>query len=298
MITLSVSPILAFVKIEIRPIHQSAIFLSSRNEEVGLPPRTPWERRRSAERITISKRSERNRNRCRQHVNPLASQYQQQTILPDNWPRSDFLDPSKPLHVDIGCGKGGFLFDFAVCKSTRDSPSTPRSFQYNHLGLEIRPPVVQLAKSRLGTLQGHVDIIGCNANVDLDRILSLYPGPLQLVTIQFPDPHFKAQHAKRRVVRPELAQWLAKHLTRTNGTVVLQSDIQSVLDEMRSRFAECDQYFVDCQPPGDYISENPFGVPTEREVSVLERGLPVYRAMFRRNDRDFREGQPSVSTDR
>jgi hypothetical protein len=32
----------------------------------------------------------------------------------------------------------------------------------------------------------------------------------------------------------------------------------------------------------EYLPENIFGIPTEREVSVLEKGLPVYRTTFKR----------------
>ena len=36
------------------------------------------------------------------------------------------------------------------------------------------------------------------------------PGaPLRSASIQFPDPHFKAKHHKRRVVQPELVRSLA-----------------------------------------------------------------------------------------
>ena len=32
------------------------------------------------------------------------------------------------------------------------------------------------------------------------------------------------------------------------------------------------------------LDENPLGVPTEREISVLEQDLPVYRTVFRRSE--------------
>ncbi|GKY96026.1 hypothetical protein MPSEU_000563100 [Mayamaea pseudoterrestris] len=287
------SPILGLVETQVirqQSFYRAALCSSAESidqeKQVLATPWTPWDRPESIKRM-VSKRSRRNKNRCRQHVNPLASQFQKNTVLPDTWPQSNFIDPHKPLHLDIGCGKGGFLMDFAAFNVKPGDSS--KTFNYNHLGLEIRPPVVQLAKTRLieRQLQGNVDVIGCNANVDLDRILSLYPGPLQLVSIQFPDPHFKSQHAKRRVVRMELVQCIAKHLVE-NGSVFLQSDIQPVLDDMRARFADCDEYFVDNQPIGEYLLENPLGVPTEREVSVVERDLPVYRAMFCRNGQKFK----------
>lgn len=272
-------------------VYFTRLYSSTEERETSqdsLGPWTPWNHPLRQQR-SESKRASRNKNRVRQHVNPLASQYQKQTVLPADWPHSVFQDPSLPLHVDIGCGKAGFLFQLAesladgsASVSAREPSISKTLSSCNHLGLEIRPAVVELVRDRLGRrgVEGRLDIIGCNANVDLDRILTLYPGPLQLVTIQFPDPHFKAYHAKRRVVRPELVQCVAKHLP-MDGIVFLQSDVQSVLDDMRERFAEFDDFFVDCSP-GEYIPENPLGVPTEREVSVLERELPVYRAMFKR----------------
>jgi hypothetical protein len=73
-----------------------------------------------------------------------------------------------------------------------------------------------------------------------------------------------------------------------------------VLDEMRLRFRECDLYFTDTvESITEYIPENVLGVPTEREMSVLDKGLPVYRALVARNDcayqpRDNDENEESL----
>jgi tRNA (guanine-N7-)-methyltransferase len=107
-------------------------------------------------------------------------------------------------------------------------------------------------------------------------------GPLQTVSIQFPDPHFKSQHAKRRVVTPNLVMTLAKHMHKSS-IVFLQSDVKEVLDDMRLRFREQDQYFKDdLEDTSEYLEENPIGIQTEREQSVLKRDLPVYRTILRR----------------
>lgn len=134
-----------------------------------------------------------NKSRFRQHVNPLARKFQMQTEMNEEWPNDGtFTNPSLPLHVDIGCGKGGFLLELAKFRmDNRVDPEEPR----NYLGLEIRPSVAQFAKGRLERrgLLGMVDFIGCNANVDLDRILTKYRkyGRVVTISIQFPDPHFK-----------------------------------------------------------------------------------------------------------
>ena len=241
---------------------------------------SPWTDPKLAERAKTSKQA----FRSRQHVNPLARQFQQPTILSEDWPRDVYNDLSKPLFLDIGCSRGGFLIDFA----------SQRPDDYNYLGLEIRPIVVYHAKERVEkhNLKGNLDFVGCNANVDLERLLSLLTtteeignhGTVEMVTIQFPDPHFKERHKKRRVVTPELVKTLAQFMPE-GSTVFLQSDIQSVLDEMRLEFREQSEYFEDTHESlEEYIPENPLGVPTEREISVLERDLPVYRATFKRTN--------------
>jgi tRNA (guanine-N7-)-methyltransferase len=191
--------------------------------------------------------------RFRQHVNPLANKFQLPAELPADWPASVYEDCAKPLHLDIGCGKGGYLW-----KLSEQDPS------YNYLGLELRPAVATFAKQRYlnrggssssNQRRGSLDYIGCNANVDLGRILSLYqPGVLERVTIQFPDPHFKvrptanwvqfqedlthifvpqSRNAKRRVVTDELIHQLAQSTMPEGGLIFLQSDVKGTLEDKK-----------------------------------------------------------------
>lgn len=227
------------------------------------------------------------KTRFRQHVNPLARQYQIPTTLPDTWPcDGTFNDPTLPLHIDIGCAKGGFLLKLALERSSPDT-SLHAWEKRNYLGLEIRPSVALFAKQRISKwgLTGRLDFMGCNANVDLDRILTKYTasgGKLALVSIQYPDPHFKKHHRKRRVVTPELIATLVKFLP-PGGEIFIQSDVQEVLDNMRQVIREeGGLYFQDLLDVHEYMSENPIGVMTEREISVLKKNLPVYRSLFRR----------------
>ena len=235
----------------------------------------PWNNPTIYERAQLK-----NALRSRQHVNPLSRRFQMNTILPDDWPRNVFNDLSRPLFLDIGCAKGGFLLEVAQL----------RPKEYNYLGLEIRPIVVHHAQQRIEKhgLKGHLEFVGCNANVDLNRLLTLAEahGKLKMVTIQFPDPHFKAYHSKRRVTTPQLVRDLAKFMPK-DATVFLQSDVQSVLDDMRNQFREQADYFQDqIENLDEYLEQNIIGVPTEREVSVEERGLPVYRALFKRTTKE------------
>ena len=203
--------------------------------------------------------------RVRQHVNPLSNKYQ--TAIPAlDWP-TILRQPEQPLHIDIGCAKGQFLMQMA-----EQQPN------WNFLGLEIRLPLVEAAlrqRDALGLQNLH--FLFCNANTSLVELLnSFMPNPLQQVSIQFPDPWFKKRHQKRRVVQPELVQCLADFLP-SSGRVVLQSDVQVVAQEMCDRFAEHDAFQ---RSAADWLVESPFPAQTDREQLTLEKGLPVYRAIF------------------
>lgn len=236
----------------------------------------PWNDPNLPERVE-SKRT----LRARQHVNPLATQFQLPTLLTPEWPSDVFDDLSRPLFLDIGSARGGFLLQMAA-----QNPNA-----YNYLGLEIRPIVVRQSQMRVKKhkLEGILSFVGCNANVDLGRLLTLAEakGKLEMVTIQFPDPHFKARHAKRRVVTPELVSTLAAFMP-PGSKVFLQSDVQVVLDEMRLHFRQQSKYFKDDIPSiDDYLESNILGVPTEREISVVERNLPVFRSAFARTAEEY-----------
>ncbi|MBE9014558.1 methyltransferase domain-containing protein, partial [Pseudanabaenaceae cyanobacterium LEGE 13415] len=114
--------------------------------------------------------------RVREHVNPLSRKYQTPTD-PPNWDQV-FADPSRPLHLDIGCGRGVFLL-----KMAEQEPD------WNYLGLEIREPIVDQAlewRDEAGLKNLHY--IFCNVSNSLHPILaSLKPGTLERISIQFPD---------------------------------------------------------------------------------------------------------------
>jgi tRNA (guanine-N7-)-methyltransferase len=62
--------------------------------------------------------------------------------------------------------------------------------------------------------------------------------------------------------------------------VFVQSDIEEVAIEMRDRFCEHAAFRLTHALP--WLVQNPLPIPTEREKSVLDQGLPVYRALFDR----------------
>jgi len=196
----------------------------------------------------------------------------------------------------------------------------PEEFRgMNHLGLEIRKVLVERANhwARAKEMDKTLRFVLSSANVSLATVVKGYPGKVNLVCVQFPDPHFKRKHHKRRVVNDALIKVVSEVIA-DDGYFFVQSDVEEASAQMRDRIdafphlfrrvgeysprdpllnadrvrtGEGEEYWTPdgkrALPGGsDYgdwkIGPNPLGVPTEREVQNEALGLPIYRALFKR----------------
>jgi len=207
----------------------------------------------------------------RQHVNPLSVIYQQPLALPS--PGELFAQPCLPLHLDIGSARGRFLLAMAERCPNR-----------NHLGIEIRRPLVVAAEAdRQAAGLPNLRYLFGNASLNLvEWLQDLPPGLLQLVTLQFPDPWFKSRHHKRRVLQPALLRSLALAMP-PGSTLLMQSDVLAVIKPMVAQVEASGCFERPCSDPLPWLETNPLAVPTERERLVLAQGLPVYRVRYHRH---------------
>ena len=267
------------------------------------------------------------------------------------------------------------LINILFIKGTWALNYAKRHPDVNVLGLEIRRPVVEFAlKRKVRWGLSNVHFLSCNANVDLDRILSSITGIpaknngpsiellekildrnkvfnkeneieddedndldnddnvendyeqtikayndflisnlqqpidfqsatsesntlfkinnnhnnndksyIKLVTLQFPDPHFKTKHKKRRVMNDNLVETITKHI-QSMTPIFVQSDILEVLEDIVETLSAS----IRITPSSEYNikqlneNKNMVGIPTEREIATLAKKLPVYRMLFYR----------------
>ncbi|KAB2005223.1 hypothetical protein E1A91_D11G262800v1 [Gossypium mustelinum] len=216
--------------------------------------------------------------RIRQHVNPLSSSFSVPAPVP-NWDEV-FKDPTLPLMVDIGSGSGRFLLWLA--KQNPDSQ--------NYLGLEIRAKLVKRAEFWVKELAlSNVHFMFANAAVSFKQLVSTYPGPLALVSILCPDPHFKKRHHKRRVVQTPLVNSILTRLM-PEGKVFIQSDVVEVAEDMRKQFDEESGVLqhIDTVDPSvlcdneGWLLNNPMGIRTEREIHAELEGAKIYRRLYQK----------------
>lgn len=222
------------------------------------------------------------KKKFRQHVNPLASAYQLPVDLPTDWIQSTFEKPNRPFIVDVGCAKGSWALN--MCKHYPNM---------NVVGLEIRRPVVEWALRRKqreceqaeesGGKLRNLHYVSTNANIDIERVLRDVNSVscVEMITVQFPDPHFKKHHKKRRVITPAFVAAVASALQQ-GAKFFVQSDIKDVLEDMVMTISENGSFGAAPGYSVDSIDTNisPVSIQTEREISVRARDLPVYRMLF------------------
>jgi len=249
--------------------------------------------------------------RCRQHVNPLKQQFAAPSP-PPAWAEV-FEDPTRDMHIDLGCGSGRFLLVLA-----RRHP------ERNFVGVDIREPLMRRANDWAKELNlPNVHYAVSNATISTRLWMESCPGRLAAVTINNPDPHWKKRHHKRRIVQPQLAEAIVELLP-PGGLLMFQSDVLEVAVDMRNHFETASAGRLEKSPlhteeetaqtvapfhaeaeaanPGEearveeetghasewggfgwnrgWLAGNPFECPTEREVACLAQGKPVYRMLL------------------
>lgn len=201
--------------------------------------------------------------RIRHHVNPLRAKLQRIAPGPLQLPPSAPL----PLDIELGCADALFLFELA-----RRDPDT------SYIGLEIRQALVADVNERAAAAGlPHLRAVFAHINIDLAALLAGHK--VRRFFINFPDPWFKRAQQKRRLVTPELAAQLAGLLA-PDGELFFQSDVWGLsLDAMA--VLETTPGLRNVAGEWSFLRQNPYPARSLREVRVLERGLPVWRMLYK-----------------
>lgn len=173
------------------------------------------------------------------------------------------------LELEIGPGRGGFLFERAK--------AVPNA---GLVGLEVRRKWASIVDARLAK-QGFGERVRVFAEDAKDALRRLSPdGSVRRIFLHFPDPWWKKKHQKRLVMGPSFLDETAR-LLEPGGELFIQTDVSE-------RGAQYETEVMDSSlfvPAGDRsndatLVENPYDARSPREHRAIEDGLPVYRFRF------------------
>lgn len=125
------------------------------------------------------------------------------------------------VSMEIGSNKGKFIRGLARANPDR-----------YYLGIEIRRKWARMANKsyeREGLSNAHV----MHADANLAVPVLLDDGQLHELFVLYPDPWWKARHRKRRVIRTESLDLLARKMA-PGGKLWIRTDVGSLANDMRA----------------------------------------------------------------
>ncbi|MEZ4300128.1 MAG: tRNA (guanine-N7)-methyltransferase [Polyangiaceae bacterium] len=183
---------------------------------------------------------------------------------------SDLLPGEGPFEIEIGAGRGGFLFE--------RSDARP---DIRIVGLEIRLKWAALVDERLHKAGKGARARAFNADAR-DALARMGPDhSVSVVYLHFPDPWWKKRHEKRLVMGPALLDSIARLLI-PGGELFVQTDVEERAALYDAQISAHPAF----TPAGDtpdspHLAENPYNARSPREHHAVADGLPVHRLRYR-----------------
>ena len=207
----------------------------------------------------------------RQHVNPLSKNFFEVDPIPPL--NQIFENPKLPLHLDIGCASGDFLFELSL-----------KNKNWNYIGIEIREKLVLNANLKMKGRENNNlyfsfgnanNIFGHSNNKSITEFITS-------ISFNFPDPWFKKKHHKRRVIQPELINFLSNSMKK-GSLIFVKTDVRELFDHIELTISESIKFKkIPYQDVKFYESFNPNRIQTNREKYVILNQLKIYESIYKK----------------
>ena len=207
----------------------------------------------------------------RQHVNPLSKNFFEIDPIPPL--NQVFENPKLPLHLDIGCASGDFLFELSL-----------KNKNWNYIGIEIREKLVLNANLKMKSRENKnlYFSFGNANNIFNESNNKSIINFITSISFNFPDPWFKKKHHKRRVIQPKLINLLSNSMKR-GSLIFIKTDVRDLFDHMELTISESIKFKkIPYQDFKFYESFNPNRIQTNREKYVILNQLKIYESIYKK----------------
>jgi tRNA (guanine-N7-)-methyltransferase len=177
---------------------------------------------------------------------------------------SAFFGNDNPIHLEIGCGKGGFIIALAA-----------RNPGVNYIAVERKSVVMALALHKAKELCGKIENLAFVIS-DAEGLDELFaPGELDRIYLNFSDPWpCRKKWAKRRLTHKRFLQVYAR-LLRPNGEIHFKTDNRELFEFSLNEF--CGQGWRLGNISLDLANSDFENIKTEYEEKFGGKGFPIFR---------------------
>lgn len=188
-----------------------------------------------------------------------------------SWPAdwTALFGAERPLIVEIGFGQGTFLLHLA-----RTNPDT------NVIGFEIANRSLLRTEDRIERAGlKNVRVVHSMAETALHHLF--VPQSITQIHINFPDPWFKKDHARRRLMQRDTVDAMVSRL-KSDGELYLATDIRDYAEMVDELLRETPQLENELAAP--WALSMPGRVVTKYEAIARREGRECMYFAYRRND--------------
>ena len=190
-------------------------------------------------------------------------------VLKDD-PKTPFADKNKPLHLEIGCGKGNF-----ACGMAEKNPDV--NFIAMECVSDVACTALEKADACKETRPDNLRFLIGNA----ENLTEWFPAhSVDCLYLNFSDPWPKARHAKRRLT---YRAFLEKYQTvlKKGGILRFKTDNVGLFDFSLEEF-EAAGLTIEWQTRDLHNTEKAAdNIMTEYETNFSSKGFPIYSAWVR-----------------
>lgn len=172
----------------------------------------------------------------------------------------DLFAVSQDLYLEIGMGKGGFLYAMAQRHPDR-----------NFLGIDRSDGIVLKASQSMEERPNMKLLIG-----DFEKIEELFPsGVVSGIFLNFSDPWPKKRHHKRRLTNRRFLDFYDRVL-KPGGFIWLKTDSKDLFEYSLEEFADTGRELFDVTWDLHQDERYPDNIPTEYETKFSSLGYPIH----------------------
>lgn len=183
-----------------------------------------------------------------------------------NW--SKLFSNNNPIHVELGCGKGGFISKIAV-----ENPNV------NYIAIDLVDAMLGLAKRKVEAEfkenNRKIDNIYLT-RYDIERIANIFEekDKVERIYINFCNPWPRGKHHKKRLTHIRQLEKYKQFLI-NGGKIYFKTDDDNLFNDSINYFKETGfnilKYTYDLQKEPDFWNN----IKTEHEDMFIEQGIKI-----------------------